>query len=152
MKTHSGFTLIELMIVIAIIAILAAILIPSFIRARQQGQLAACESNERNIGTSLEMYANDNNGQYPVQAALGPITTMAPTIVPTYMRVYPVCPAATAAAQVYQYRSTTAGGYSVLQGLGGAADGTKIHPTLPPAPATIANVPAFSSTGGLITH
>ena len=60
-----AFTLIELMIVIAIIAILAAILIPNFLHARAQSQTAACESNEKNIATAMEEYAVDHNGKYP---------------------------------------------------------------------------------------
>ena len=64
-RLRKGFTLIELMIVIAIIAILAAILVPNFIRARAQSQLTSCKSNLKNIGTALEMYFTDHNGQYP---------------------------------------------------------------------------------------
>lgn len=82
-----GFTLIELMIVIAIIAILAAILIPNFIRARAQSQLAACESNLKNIATSLEMYSTDYNGNYPYGS-----TTADTVLTPNYMRTLPVCP------------------------------------------------------------
>ena len=59
-----GFTLIELMIVIAIIAILAAILIPNFIHARAESQTAACEGNEKQIATAMEEYAVDNQGTY----------------------------------------------------------------------------------------
>jgi prepilin-type N-terminal cleavage/methylation domain-containing protein len=63
-RTHRAFTLIELMIVIAIIAILAAILIPNFIHARAESQTAACEGNEKQIATAMEEYAVDNNGTY----------------------------------------------------------------------------------------
>jgi len=55
-----GFTLIELMIVVAIIAILAGILIPNFVNARAQAQTSACESNLRAIGTALELLYADN--------------------------------------------------------------------------------------------
>src|ERR1700674_4809193 len=62
-----GFTLIELMIVVAIIAILAGILIPNFVNARAQAQTAACESNMRAIATALELYYADNQ-VYPTAA------------------------------------------------------------------------------------
>jgi general secretion pathway protein G len=64
-----GFTLLELMIVIAIIGVLAAILIPNFLHARAQSQTAACEGNLKHIAVALEEYATDNNGQYPSASA-----------------------------------------------------------------------------------
>ena len=90
-RRNSGFTLIELMIVIAIIAILAAILVPNFIRARAQGQVTACKSNLKNIGTALEMYATDNAGRYP--ANLGDLTTAAGAG-GGYLKTIPECPSA----------------------------------------------------------
>lgn len=85
LKKHKGFTLIELMIVIAIIAILAAILVPNFVRARDQGNLAACKSNLKNMGTAFEMYASDNGGIYPSSLTLAAFTN-------TYMKTTPTCP------------------------------------------------------------
>lgn len=82
-KGFKGFTLIELMIVIAIIAILAAILVPNFIRARAQGQVTACKSNLKNIGTGCEMYSTDNGSRY--ETALSQLT-------PQYLKVVPNCP------------------------------------------------------------
>lgn len=67
-----GFTLIELMIVIAIIATLAAILIPNFIHARAESQTASCEGNEKQIATSLEEYAVDTGGIYPASGVVRP--------------------------------------------------------------------------------
>jgi len=64
-----GFTLIELIIVVAIIAILAAILIPNFLHARAEAASASCEGNLKQIATALQQYAVDNGGQYPSASA-----------------------------------------------------------------------------------
>jgi len=69
-KLQKGFTLIELMIVIAIIAILAAILIPNFLHARAESVTAACEGNEKQLATAEEEYSVDNGGAYASLAAL----------------------------------------------------------------------------------
>jgi prepilin-type N-terminal cleavage/methylation domain-containing protein len=67
LDNQSGFTLIELMIVVAIIAILAGILIPNFVNARAQAQTSACESNLRSIATAMElMYADLQTYSLPV--------------------------------------------------------------------------------------
>jgi len=60
-----GFTLIELLVVIAIIAILAAILFPVFSRAREAARKTSCQSNLRQIGTAIAMYAQDWDERYP---------------------------------------------------------------------------------------
>ncbi len=61
-----AFTLIELLVVIAIIAILMAILMPSLQRAREQSRKVSCGNNLKQIGLSMHMYANDNDGKLPL--------------------------------------------------------------------------------------
>ena len=53
-KRNQGFTLVEIMIVVAIIAILAAVAIPNFIKYRQNSQAAACVSNLKQIEAAVE--------------------------------------------------------------------------------------------------
>lgn len=60
-----GFTLIELLTVIGIIAVLAAILFPVFATVRGKARQTTCQSNLRQIGTALQMYAQDYDGLYP---------------------------------------------------------------------------------------
>ena len=63
-----GFTLVELLVVVAIVALLAAILFPVFASARGKARQAACLSNLRQIGIAMALYAQDNDDQFPYAA------------------------------------------------------------------------------------
>jgi len=62
---HKGFTLVELLVVIGIIALLISILLPSLNRARETANRVKCGSNMRQIGQAILLYANENKGNYP---------------------------------------------------------------------------------------
>lgn len=66
--TRHGFTKVELLIVIGIIAILAAILFPVFAKARESARRNSCLNNLWQIGQALRLYALDGDGHYPPTA------------------------------------------------------------------------------------
>ncbi len=60
--THrSGFTLVEIMIVVAIIALLASVAVPSFLRARKRSQATTIKNDLRVIDSAVDQYAIENN-------------------------------------------------------------------------------------------
>lgn len=64
-RKRNGFTLIEILVVVAIIGILAAFLLPVFAKAREKARSSACLSNLRQIGVAVQLYAQDADGKIP---------------------------------------------------------------------------------------
>lgn len=75
---RAGFTLVELLVVIALIALLIAILLPALSRARGLAQSVACLSNLRQLQTCWLMYANDHGGTLPPNLSVYDLSTGAP--------------------------------------------------------------------------
>lgn len=84
-KSESGFTLVEIMIVVAIIGLLAAIAIPSFMKARTTSQTNACINNLRQMEAAKEQWALETK-----QAQGATADTAACTV---YLKTTPICPA-----------------------------------------------------------
>ena len=87
MLRKKGFTLVEIMIVVAIIGLLAAIAIPNFVRARTQAQTQACIANLKQIEGAKQVYALDTGAASTVTPSL------ATDLVPNYIKRVPHCPA-----------------------------------------------------------
>ncbi len=88
-RARSGFTLIELFVVIAIIAILAALLFPVFGQARERARQAACLSNVKQIGLSLSLYVQDFDEKMPADVSVPPINGGSAGSMPYDRQVWP---------------------------------------------------------------
>lgn len=138
-----GFTLIELMIAITIIAILAAILVPNFKKGRARAQLSTCLQQCRSTATSLEMYAVDNDGRFPDLsglAGLGMLTTG------NYLKRFPTCPAAGRCTFLDYASTTTPDRFSF------SCVGDNHHDAFSGYALPSLNIPAYGNDNGLIDH
>ncbi|MBN2852261.1 MAG: prepilin-type N-terminal cleavage/methylation domain-containing protein [Clostridia bacterium] len=87
MKNQKGFTLVELMVVVAILGVLVAIAIPVYNNVTNNAKIAACKASVRTINGAIEVY-HAATGSYP--------TDIATDLVPGYLKELPVCPFGTA--------------------------------------------------------
>ena len=140
MKKAKGFSLIELMIVIAILGLLAAILLPHFVRAKVSAQHAACVSNVKNIATGLESYRIENKF-YPTKAEYDADFYGADS---KYISSLPFCPALGKSDGQYFYEPNIEGDNYNLH----CREGLKAHTALHPLDD---GYPKYTA-GGLILH
>ena len=99
MIARKGFTLVEVLLVVVIIAVLASIVIPRIAASAKEANVAKCDANRTNLISAIERYAIKNKGTYPT--AIGDVlnTTYFP-------HGLPVCPYGTA----YVYVGDATGG------------------------------------------
>ena len=65
MSKHNKFSLIEILVVVAIIAILTSLLLPALGQARKKSKLAVCTSNIKQISNAIYMYISDHDQYFP---------------------------------------------------------------------------------------
>ena len=114
-RENRGFTLVELLVVLAIITVLAGMVFPVFARAREKARSATCLSNIKQVGLAMAMYCQDHEGlfpwavdpadqhcpqiwtSYPAWQALTPIMRPLPEVMSSYIDSGPVwhCPSDT---------------------------------------------------------
>ena len=137
-RSAGGFTLIEIMLVIAVIAVLAGIMIPNFVHARAEAHLRACESNMKTMATAVEMMAAVE-GSYLPGGAAGFRTWH--TKIMNYMKSMPSCPSC---GEHYRMEfSPNYNAYTIYCGAGKAN-----HAVC----GLEAGYPQYSSYCGLVTH
>ena len=128
MKNAKGFTLVEIMIVVAIIALLAAIAIPNLLRAKLSANDALAKGTLRSLSTASEAYATANSGNYP-----GAITSLTGAT-PPYMNT--------------AYCGSTLSGYTYTCNF---AAGTYSFVAVPGTVGTSGTTTFTISTGGVLT-
>jgi len=81
-RKQRGYTILELLTTLFIIAALASIMIPNLRRAIFKAHMSGCMSNVRNLATALQVYSNDNDAHYPDTLS---------RLTPQYISIIPTC-------------------------------------------------------------
>ena len=119
-QSESGFTLVELLVVMLILGLLAAIAIPAFFNQRTKAQDAEAKTTAKTTQTAMETYATDNNGNY-TGATTALLRAIEPTIPTTGVTLSAI------GAQTYTITVTSAAAGQSF-GIARAASGAVTYP------------------------
>lgn len=79
-RSHGGFTLVELLVVVAVLAILAALLFPVFAQVRATARKSACQANMKQLGLASALYRGDWDERWPSQQEDGVFVSNPPAV------------------------------------------------------------------------
>ena len=138
-KIHA-FTLIEIMVVMAIIAILAAILIPNYMRSRGQARLSACKENLHLIATAVQVCLVDH--PEIIESSTAPINVDEECVLldKNYLKAVPICPSTGQGYEVTYYKDGN--GYFIVSHLPGGDTHADVGINPP--------YPRYNSNGGVM--
>lgn len=148
MFTKKGFTLVELLIVIAIIGVLSALLMANFIGVRQRARDAQRKSDLRQIQSALELYRSDV-GNYPSDVEFGGKLANPTDENTAYMQKVPTDPVNSGYS--YSYSSDNAS-YYLAACLENASDSQGVDPSQLPAGVSTGSSSCSSQTFVLLTN
>jgi len=135
---RKGFTLVEIMIVVAIIALLAAIAIPNLLSARMTANTAAAKANVRSLSTACETFSTAHSGTYPAKVGSSSDAGGLYDFISAASGYCKDNAGGTTDVQGYTYACTlTAGGYSIT--------------ATPVTLGTTGSVTYTATTGGVLT-
>lgn len=124
-KTQKGFTLIEILIVLAVIAALIGIALPRFKGIQQEGDIAKAKGELRTIQTAIESYYMHNNNTYPATGSAALQTALA-AAVPNIIATLPTDPFSATSADYVYVMGGTGSKYYIIYSVGPGGNGSAV--------------------------